>query len=184
MSDYINSFKINFDKVIEHLKKETGNLRVGRATPSLVENIKVDAYGALTPLVHLAGISTPDPKTISVQPWDKSLLSAVAKALQQSDLGISPLVKDDQILLNIPALTEETRKEIIKKLNAKLEEAKVSVRGQREKAREQVIAREKDKEISEDDKFRRLEELDELVKSYNEKIRELGAKKEEEIMTV
>ena len=184
MSDYIDGFKPNFEKVLEHFKSNISNLRIGRATPSLVENIHVDAYGTPTPIVHLASISASDPKTINIQPWDKNLIKEIEKALQQAELGVSPLVKDDLIIINIPPLTEESRKEIIKKLNQKLEETRVSVRGQREKIKDQVVKQEKDKEISEDDKFKRLEELDELVKDYNNQIKELAKNKEEEIMTV
>ncbi|OGY88863.1 MAG: ribosome recycling factor [Candidatus Komeilibacteria bacterium RIFCSPLOWO2_01_FULL_45_10] len=184
MSDFINSVKPNFEKVLEFLKKELGGLRVGRAAPSLVENIRVDSYGASTPLIHLASVTAPDPKTIMVQPWDKNLLKEIEKALSQANLGGSPTVRNDVVMINIAPLTEEVRQEIVKKLNQKLEEARVSLRGQREKIREQVMAQEKSREISEDDKFKRLEELDNLVKDYNEKIKELGKKKEEEIMTV
>jgi ribosome recycling factor len=184
MSDFIESFKQEFNKVIEHLKGEVNNLRIGRATPSLVENIKVDSYGTLTPLVHLASVSITDPKTIQIQPWDKNLLKEIEKALQQADLGSSPLIKEDFIIVSIPSMTEESRKEVIKKLNTKLEEAKVSIRNNREKTKEQINKSEKDKEISEDDRFRRLEELDELVKNYNKEIKEIGDQKEEEIMTI
>jgi len=180
----MDNFKENFDKVIEYLKRELASFRIGRATPALVENIKVEAYGVATPLVHLAGIAAPDPKTISIQPWDKNLLKEVEKALQQAELGASPLIKDDLIIISIPPLTEESRKEITKKLSQRLEEAKISLRNQREKIKEQVLKQEKDKEISEDDKFRRLEDLDEMVKDYNSRIKDLGQKKEEEIMTV
>ena len=104
--------------------------------------------------------------------------------MQQAELGASPLIKDDLIIISIPPLTEESRKEITKKLSQRLEEAKISLRNQREKIKEQVLKQEKDKEISEDDKFRRLEDLDEMVKDYNSRIKDLGQKKEEEIMTV
>lgn len=184
MSEFIDSFKPNFEKAVERFKNEISSLRVGRASPALVENIKVDSYGTLTPLVHLASITAPDPKTITIQPWDKNLVKEIEKALAQAELGVSPIVKDDVIIINIPPLTEEVRKELVKKLNQKLEEARVSIRNNREKVREQIIKQEKDKEISEDDKYKRLEELDELVKDYNEQIKEIGGKKEGEIMKV
>ncbi len=184
MSDFIDNFKGNFEKIIEYYKKEINNLRIGRATPSLVENIQVDSYGTPTPIIHLASISAADPKTITIQPWDKNLLKEIERALQQAELGASPVVKDDLIIINIPPLTEETRKEISKKLNQKTEDSRVSIRNQREKAKDQVVNQEKNKEISEDDKFKRLEELDELVKSYNEQVKELSKNKEEEIMTI
>lgn len=184
MSDFIESFKANFNKVLEHFQKELNSLRLGRATPSLVENVSVLAYGAPTPLVHLASIAASDPKTITIQPWDKNLIKDIEKALQQTDLGSSPIVKDGLVIINIPPLNEELRKEIVKKVNQKAEEAKVSIRGSREKIKEQILAMEKKRQMSEDDKFKRLEELDVLVKDYNEKVREIAKKKEEEIMKV
>jgi len=184
MSDVISGLKPNFNKVIEHLKTEVNSLRVGRATPSLVENIQVDSYGTKTPLVHLASISTLDPKTISIQPWDKNLLKEIEKSLQTADLGASPIIRDDLIMINIPPMTEEARKEIVKKLNHKVEEARVSLRNQREKAKEAILAMEKNKEIAEDEKYRLLEDLDEEVKKYNEEIKGLGQKKEQEIMSI
>lgn len=184
MSDFINSHKEEFNKVLAFLEKETGNLRVGRANPALVENVLVDAYGALTPLRHLAGLAATDPKTLTIQPWDKSLVKEIAKAIVRADLGFNPLVKETMVIINIPALTEETRKEVVKKLQHKLEEARVSVRAVREKVRDRVMAQEKNKEISEDEKFKNLEELDKLVRDYNEKIKAIGDKKEDEIMKI
>lgn len=184
MSDFINSHKEEFNKALLFLEKEIGNLRIGRATPSLVENVQVDAYGVLTPLIHLAGIAASDPKTLTIQPWDKSLIKEIEKAILKADLGVNPLVKEALIIINIPSLTEETRKEVVKKLRQKLEDAKVSIRGIREKIREKTMEQEKDKTITEDEKFKNLDELDKLVKDYNEKIKALGDKKEEEIMKI
>ncbi|MDP2587013.1 MAG: ribosome recycling factor [Candidatus Komeilibacteria bacterium] len=184
MSDFINSHKEEFNKVLLFLDKEIGNLRIGRATPALVENVQVDAYGVLTPLVHLAGIAASDPKTLTIQPWDKSLIKEIEKAILKADLGFNPLVKEGLVIINIPSLTEETRKEVVKKLHVKLEDAKVSIRGVREKIRDKTMEQEKDKTITEDEKFKNLDELDKLVKDYNEKIKALGDKKEEDIMKI
>jgi len=184
MSDFISSQKSPFDKIIEFLQKEISALRIGRATPALVESVMVEAYGSLTPLNQLAGINVTDPKTLTIQPWDKGVLKAVESALQKADLGCSPVINENVIIISLPSMTEENRLNVIKKMNQKLEETKVSIRNQREKIKEQIIKDEKDKAISEDDKFKRLEELDALVKSYNETIREMGAKKEEEIMKI
>ena len=184
MSDFISSQKSQFDKIIEFLQKEIYTLRIGRATPSLVESVMVEAYGSITPLNQLAGINVTDPKTLTIQPWDKSVLKAIESALQKADLGSSPIIQENLIIVSLPSMTEENRLNVIKKMNQKLEETKVSIRNLREKIKENVIQDEKDKVISEDDKFKRLEELDALVKSYNEKIREMGSKKEEEIMKI
>lgn len=184
MSDFINSHKEEFNRALLFLEKEIGNLRIGRATPALVENVQVDAYGVLTPLAHLAGIAASDPKTLAIQPWDKSLIKEIEKGILKADLGFNPLVKEGLIIINIPSLTEETRKEVVKKLHQKLEDAKVSIRGIREKIREKTMEQEKSKNITEDEKFKNLDELDKLVKDYNEKIKALGDKKEEEIMKI
>ncbi len=184
MSDFINSFKGEFEKTSEHLKKELSGLRVGRATPALVENIPVLAYGSTTPLIHLASITVSDPKTIVVQPWDKNLLKDIEKAIYQAQIGSSPAVKENLIIVSVPPLSEEVRLEVVKKLNQKLEEARIAFRASREKVKEHVLAQEKSKQISEDEKFRYLEELDNLIKDYNEKIKELGRKKEEEIVKI
>ena len=184
MSDFISSQKIQFDKIIEFLQKEISGLRIGRAAPALVESVMVEAYGSITPLNQLAGINVTDPKTLTIQPWDKNVLKAVESALQKADLGCSPIVQESIIIISLPPMTEENRLNVIKKMNQKLEETKISIRNQREKIKEQVIKDEKDRFISEDDKFKRLEELDALVKNYNETIREIGAKKEEEIMKI
>jgi len=184
MSDFINSHKEEFNKALLFLEKEIGNLRIGRSSPALVENVPVEAYGVLTPLVHLAGIASSDPKTLTIQPWDKSLVKEIAKAILTADLGVNPVVKEGLVIINIPALTEETRKEAVKKLHQKLEEAKVSLRAIREKIRGKTMEQEKNKEISEDEKYKNLEELDNLIKGYNEKIKALGDKKEEDIMKI
>jgi len=184
MNTVIVQFRPGLEKVLEHLKKEAASFRIGRATPSLVENVLVDAYETPTPIMHLANINTPDPKTITIQPWDKNLLKAIEKGLQKADLGINPTVQGDIILLTIPALTEESRKEIVKKLHQRLEDAKVTLKGQREKAREEIMQMEKDKSVSEDEKFKLLDELEELIKEYNEKVKNFGLEKEEEIMKI
>jgi len=184
MSEYLDSFKGDFNKIIEHFKEELGSLRIGRATPALVEHLPVMAYGASTPLIHLASIQAPEPRSLVIQVWDKSLLKEVQKAILESDLGLNPNIEGNVIRLNMPPLTEETRQEVIKKLHQKMEETRVKIRNQREKVKEAVLVLEKDKAISEDDKFKRLSELDELVKSYNQQIKELGEKKEDEIKTI
>ncbi|MBU1130571.1 ribosome recycling factor [Patescibacteria group bacterium] len=184
MGEFINSHKPDLTKVIEHFKKETAALRVGRAAPSLIENIKAESYGVLTPIIHLASITVQDPKNMVVQPWDKNNLKPIEKVLQSAELGASISVDGGVIRIAISSMTEEARKEVTKKLHQKTEEARVSIRGKREKIKEEVINQEKNKEISEDDKFKFLEELDNLVKDYNEEIKELAAKKEQEIMTI
>lgn len=184
MSEYLDGFKGEFNKIIEHFKQELSSLRIGRAAPALVEHLPVLAYGASTPLIHLASIQAPEPRSLVIQVWDKNLVKEVQKAIIESDLGLNPNIEGNIIRLNMPPLTEETRQEVIKKLHQKMEAARIKIRNQREKVKESVVALERNKVISEDDKFKRLAELDELVKSYNLQIKELGDKKEVEIKTI
>ena len=184
MSDYIDKFKPEFDKVIEFYKKEISALRIGRATPAVLEGITVNAYETPTPLSQLASMQSPDPKSLVVQPWDKNLVKQIAKAITDADLGVNVSAEDQLVRVTFPPMTEETRKDVTKKLGQKTEETRVSVRGQREKVKDEIVKQEKEKIISEDEKYKRVEELDKLVKEYNEQIKVLGDKKEEEIMTV
>ncbi|MDP2812569.1 MAG: ribosome recycling factor [bacterium] len=184
MHNLIISNKISFDKTLEFIKSEISNIRTGRATPSLVEKIQVESYGVMSELMHLASINAPEPQTIMIKPWDKGILKAIEKAITQSDLNVNPVVDGDLVRLYFPPLTEETRLALVKTLNKKLEEGRVAIRAQREKVRDLVNNAEKNKEISEDEKFQALKDLDELTKEYNEKIKEMGDKKEKEIMTI
>ena len=184
MSQFIESFTTDFDKIIEHFKKNTDKLKAGRATPVLVEDILVESYGVKTPLKQLSSISVPEPSLLLIEPWDKTLLKEIEKALASSDIDLSVSISDTVVRGKIPPLTEEKRKSIIKLLHDKKEEAKVSLRQMRDKIRKQVEQQEKDKEISEDDKFNFQKELDELIKNKTQEIEDLSRKKEEEIMRV
>ncbi len=173
-----------FDKVREHLKTQLSAIRSGRAMPALVEQIKIEAYGTMTPLIELAGITAPEPRILVISPWDKSIIKEVEKALQMSNLGAQPVVDGVVIRLNFPALTEERRKELVKIVNSKLEEARVAVRN----IREEIIKSFKDKkntgEISEDDFFAAQKELQKIIDDQNEIIKKMGEEKEKEIMTI
>ena len=184
INDFIVTHKSEFEKAIEHLKTELAGLRTGRATPALVENLLVEAYGAKMPLNQAASISVPDPKTILVQPWDNALVQEIEKAIASSNLGLGISVKGVFIHLSVPSLTEEKRKNLVKILHEKLELARVSIRGLRDKIREGIIKKEKDKEITEDEKYRHFEELDKTTTEFNNQIKEMGERKEKEIMTV
>ncbi|HMN19689.1 MAG TPA: ribosome recycling factor [Candidatus Moranbacteria bacterium] len=180
----ISSKQTDFDKAIEHFKAEAGKLRTGRATPSLVEGLSVDYYGTKTPLIQMASISAPEPRQIVIQPWDRSALGAIESAIRESDLGLSGTNDGIVVRINIPMLTEERRKELVKVLGQKAEEARIAVRGVREDILKDVQALEKSGVISEDDKFKAKDRIQEIVDEYNKKIEELRAKKEQEIMTV
>lgn len=184
MSDYINKYKQDFEKSIDFFQKELSALRIGRANPNLVENVAVEAYGAKSTLKELASITVSDAKTLTIQPWDKSIIKAIESALQQADLGTSPIISENVIIINLPSITEENRLNIIKKLHQKEEEAKIAIKGQREKIRERIIIEEKGKIISEDEKYKFLDELDLLTKQYNDKAKVLTDKKESEIRQI
>lgn len=180
----IDQQKERFEKCLDYLKSDIATLRTGRATPALVEDIVVDAYGTKQPLKAVASISVADAKTITVDPWDKSLMQTVEIAIRHSDVGINPVNDGSLIRLPLPELTQERRADLIKLLHKKLEEARIAVRKVREEVRSDIEKAEKSKEISEDEKFTLQDELDVLVKSYNESIKAVGEKKEKDIQAI
>lgn len=182
--EIIKKLKPNLDKAFEYFKNELMALQVGRATPSLVENLTVDCYNQQLPIKQLAAIQTPEPRLIVIRPWDKEIINNIVEAIKQSSLGISPMTDEDSIRLSIPPLSEERRREIVKILQEKAEECRISVRRQREEIWREIQDLERAKEISEDAKFRAKDELQKTVDEYNKKIEELKKKKEEEIMKV
>lgn len=179
-----SQLKKSLEKIVEHLKSEVSSLRTGRATPALVEDLEVEYYGAKTPLKAIASISNPEPRTLVIQPWDKAAIQPIERAIQASSLGINPIADKDVIRLSIPALTEDRRKEMVKLLGRELEDARISVRKNREDALREIDRREKAKEISEDQKFRERAEAQKIIDEINKKIDDLGNSKEKEIMTV
>lgn len=184
MHPLITEKKPDFDAVLDHLQKELSSLRTGRATPGLVENIVVMAYDAPTDMKSVASMSVPDARTLVIQPWDKSLIQAIEKAIRDADIGVSPSVDGSVIRLVMPSMTEENRKKLVKHMKEKLEEARVSARQVREEVRDVASKREKAKQIGDDEKFKAFEELDKMTKEYVQKIDDIGVKKEEEIMTI
>ncbi len=180
----ISEHKVEFDKVIEFLKQDISGLRTGRASAAMVEEVHVEAYGSRQPLKAVASISVSDPKTLIVEPWDKSLLAVIEKGVRDSDVGINPVNDGRLIRLCLPELTIERRQELIKVLHQKLENARISLRKVREEVRNMIQEGEKDKTISEDEKYRLQEELDKMVKDFNERVKEVGENKEKEINTI
>lgn len=180
----IKDFKGDFDKVLEFLKEDISGLRTGRASTAMVESVTVEAYGSRQALKAVASISVADAKTLNIEPWDKSLMSAVEKGIRDSGLGINPVNDGKMIRLALPELTTERRSELTKILHQKLEQAKISARKVREEIRTQIADGEKSKSITEDDKFRLQEELEKMVKEYGDKISSIGDQKEKEINTV
>ncbi|MBM4462265.1 MAG: ribosome recycling factor [Chloroflexi bacterium] len=171
-------------KSIQALKRDLATLRTGRAMPTLLDGIDVEAYGVSTPLNQLATISTPDARTLIVQPWDKSILGDIRKAILKSDLGLNPASDGTALRLVIPDTTEERRRELVKVVRKRVEEAKVAIRNIRRDAVEEVRKMEKDKEISQDESRRALDRLQKLTDGYIETASEVGQSKEVEIMEV
>lgn len=171
-------------KSIDALNKELAVIRTGRASPALVEHIKVDYHGALTPIMQLASISVPDPRMIIIQPWDRNIIHDIEKALLKSDLGLNPTNDGNVIRISIPTLTEERRKEMIKVLHKRLEEARINVRNIRRDSVEELREAEKNKEISRDQNERATNQLQKMTDVNIDLINQIGKDKEAEILEV
>lgn len=183
IKDFLNQKKPGFEGVLNFYKNDIATIRTGRATPSLVEDISVDYYGHRMRVKELATITAPEPRSLSIQPWDKGAVEAISGAIRKSEIGLNPVVDGQIIRLNIPPLTEERRKEFIKVLKQKTEETRVKIRHIREEAWDKIQKMEKDGEIREDDKFKGKDELQKMTDEYNKKIEEIEKKKEAELMT-
>jgi len=183
-NDIIKKRENDLEKVIEYLKAEMGKIRTGRANPSLVEGLMIDYYGTKTPLRQIASINTPEPRMIVIQPWDRGALVAIESAVRESDLNLNPNNDGVLIRISIPMLTEDRRREMVKVLNQKAEEARITVRSIREEIWKEIQDMQQDGKMSEDDKFKGKDKLQEIVDGYNKKIEEIREKKEAEIMTV
>lgn len=179
-----NDAKDRMEKTLAALKRELASLRAGRATPSLLDKVQVEYYGALTPINQLANISAPEPRLLVIQPWDKSSLANIEKAIQKSELGITPNNDGDVIRINIPALTEERRAELVKVVKKSGEEAKVSIRNIRRDANDEFKKMEKSGDISEDEGRRHQDDIQKMTDQYVKQIDEAVASKEKDIMSV
>lgn len=173
-----------FDKTLKHLGEEFGRLQIGRANPSLVEHCMVEAYGMQQPLRNLANISVPDAKTLQIQPWDKSVMGAVEKSIQMANLNLNPVNRGDAILINIPPLTEERRKELVKIVHRLSEESRISVRNIRQTAHAKFKTLAQEKNITEDEAKGAEKRLQDKVDQTNEKISEMAVAKEQAILTI
>lgn len=184
MHALISEKKPVYQSAIEHLQKELSQLRTGRATPALVENIPVSAYGSVMEVKGLASVQVHDAKTLVIEPWDKGILMSIEKAIRDAGVGLSPAVDGHIIRIVLPQMTEENRKQIAKVAKERLEDTRIRIRAVREEAREKVNAMEKGKEISEDEKFKLFDEIDKMTKEFTDLAMEIGKKKDEEIMTL
>lgn len=182
--EVIDKKREELDASLMHFQEEVKKIRTGRANGEVFENLMVDYYGNKTPLKQVAGVTVPEARLVVIQPWDIDSLANIEAAIKMSDLNANPNNDGKVIRINIPPLNEERRKEIVKLLNQKAEEARIAVRNMREEAGQEIGKLEKDGKITEDDKYAGKERLQEMVNEFNEKIEELREKKEKEIMTV
>jgi len=172
------------DKTIDALRKDLASIRTGRASLSIFEGITVDYYGTPTPINHLATLSIPESRMITIQPWDPKMIPEIEKAIQKSDLGLNPSNDGKIIRVVIPQLTEERRKQLVKQVHKRGEEAKIAIRNIRRDENEEMKKLEKEQHLSEDETKRSLDEIQKITDSYIKKIDEIVAHKEEEIMEV
>ena len=169
-------------KAVDAFSKDLGGVRTGRASASLVERVTVEHYGAITPLNQMAGISVPENTLLVIQPWDKTAIPAIEKALNNAQLGMTPAVDGGVIRLRVPAMTEERRKDLVKQMGKRAEEARVEIRNVRRDEQETVKKAEKAKEIGEDDARRQLDTLQKLTDGKIAEIDKLTAAKEREVL--
>ena len=184
LDEIFSGLKAENEKTVEALKKELNRIRAGKASPSLLEGILVSAYGTQSPLNQVSNISVPDARSIVINPYDKGIIAEIEKAINASDLGLNPQNDGKIVRLNVPALTEERRKELVKVVNKNGEESKVSLRQHRKDANEQVKALEKSKELSEDEAKKQLDEVQKLTDASVKLVDEFIEKKNKDILTL
>jgi len=183
-SQAVASVEPKMARAIDVMVRDFQGVRTGRASTALVERITVEYYGTPTPLNQLAGISVPEAHAIVIQPWDRSVLGAIEKAILRSDLGLTPNVDGTVVRLNIPALTEERRRDLVKSVHKRMEEARVEVRNLRREAADEIKREERDGVISADDGHRELEHLQKVTDHWVDEIERHGKAKEQEVLEV
>ena len=184
IEDALNEARERMEGAVDALKTDLASIRTGRATPALVQGIKVEYYGTPTPLNQLATISVPEPNMLLIRPFDPSTLQAIERAILKSELGLTPSNDGRVIRLVIPRLTEERRQELARLVGRRVEEARVAIRNVRRDALEDLRSFEKEKLVSEDEMYRGKDRLQELTDEYIERVGEIGEHKEQEIMEV
>lgn len=180
----LTAIEPKMQRAVEAMERDFAGIRTGRASTALVERITVEYYGTQTPLNQVASISTPDAHLIVIQPWDRSVLSAIEKAITKSDIGIMPNVDGAVVRLNVPPLTEERRREMVKQVRRRTEEGRVEVRNHRREAADRLKKALRDGELSEDEERRELENLQKLTDRYIEAIDARADRKEAEVLEV
>jgi len=184
MNTYITEKEGDFESIVEFFKGDISGIRTGRANPAILEGVFVDAYGVKTPLNGVANINVADSSSMTIAPWDKNILKDVEKAIVNADLGLGVVNDGDKLRLTVPLMTEENRKDLVKKLNEKMEKTRISIRQVREDIKDKIEKDEKEKEISEDEKFSAIKELDEKIRELNDEIKKIKDTKEVDIMTI
>ncbi len=178
-----SDFKNKIKEIEEWLKGEYSSIHTGRAMPALLDNVKIDSYGTKTAINHTSAITAEDPRTLRVSPWDKSQIKEIEKAINNANLGVSVASDDQGLRVFFPELTTERRQSFVKIAKEKLEDGRVSIRSEREKVWSDASTKEKDGEITEDDKFSIKEDLQNMVNEANTKLERIYDKKEEDIMS-
>ncbi len=182
IEDVLKDTESKMSKAIEALERDLGGVRTGRASVRLVDNVKVDYYGTPTPLNQVANISVPEARMIVIQPWDKSVVPVIEKAILKSDLGLNPSTQGNMIRLQIPELNEERRKDLVKVVKKKVEDGRISVRNIRRGSLEKLREMQKAKEVSEDEEKRAEKQLQEITDKFVGNVDEVGKNKEQEVM--
>jgi ribosome recycling factor len=180
----IAAAEVKMKKTLEAVSHQLASVRTGKASPSLLENLKVNYYGTPTPITQVASIHATEARLLVVQPWDKNAVTDTAKAIQSSDLGLNPQVEGQIIRIPIPPLSEERRKELVKLVKKYLEEGKVALRNIRREVNEELKKAEKAKSISEDDMHSGFDAVQKLIDDYTKKTDQVGSKRESEIMEI
>jgi ribosome recycling factor len=184
IDDVLNDADQHMGKAVEALKRDLSTIRTGRASPALVERLMIEYYGTPTPLIQLASVAVPEARQLLIQPYDKSSISSIERAISKSDLGLTPNNDGRAIRLNLPALTEERRRDLVKVSRRKTEDARVAVRNIRRQANDDIREAEREKLVSEDERKRGEERLQKLTDSYIVELDQIGERKEAEIMEV
>lgn len=182
INDVLKDADSRMNKALDALRRDLEGVRTGRASPALVDRISVESYGTVMPLNQVAGISVPEPRTLVIQPWDKGTISAIEKAILRSDLGLNPNNDGSVIRINLPPLTEERRKQLVKVLNGNVEDSKVAIRNIRRDAMATLKELKDATEISEDDERRASQQVDDLTKKHTDEADKIGKAKEQEIL--
>ncbi|MGD2207007.1 MAG: ribosome recycling factor [Anaerolineae bacterium] len=184
IADLLSDLRQRMEKSVDVLQDDLRSIRTGRASPALVEKLPVEYYGTNTPLNQMASIAAPEPRLLVIRPWDPSALDDIERAILKSDLGLTPMNDGKLIRLSIPRLTEERRRELVRVVSQRLEEARIAIRNLRRDGLQDLREFESEKMISEDDFYRAKDDVQDITDEFIERIDEIGQRKEEEIMQI